>query len=129
MSPLRIVSATLAVATLTLPAGLATAKPATPRVMIVLGSHYFQPNPIYLAGGVPVHLIIENRAGKTHDFSAPEFFGAARIIAGTAPNGKITLQKGRGTTIDLVPRRGTYKLHCSQPFHTMLGMTGRIIVR
>ncbi len=130
MSPLRIAStALLAGATLALPASHAVAKPAPPRVIVVLGSHFFQPNPIYLAGGVPVHLILENRAGKTHDFSAPEFFRSARIIVGSAPNGKITLPKGRGTEIDLVPRRGTYKLHCSQPFHTMLGMTGRIIVR
>jgi len=125
---LRILSAAiLAGATLNLPASLA-AKPARPNVMIVLGSHYFQPNPIYLAGGVPVHLVLENRSGKTHDFAAPEFFRSARIIAGSAPAGKITLLKGRGTAIDLVPRRGTYKLHCSQPFHTMLGMTGKIVV-
>jgi uncharacterized cupredoxin-like copper-binding protein len=128
MSPLRILSAvTLAGATLSLPASL-PAKPARPNVMIVLGSHYFQPNPIYLAGGVPVHLVLENRSGKTHDFTAPEFFRSARIIAGAAPAGKVTLLKGRGTAIDLVPRRGTYRLHCSQPFHTMLGMTGRIVV-
>jgi uncharacterized cupredoxin-like copper-binding protein len=128
MSPLRILSAvTLAGVTLSLPASL-PAKPARPNVMIVLGSHYFQPNPIYLAGGVPVHLVLENRSGKTHDFTAPEFFRSARIIAGAAPAGKVTLLKGRGTAIDLVPRRGTYRLHCSQPFHTMLGMTGRIVV-
>lgn len=128
MSPSRIVSvAIVAGATLALPASIA-ANPAPPTVMIVLASHYFQPNPIYLAGGVPVHLVLENRSGKTHDFTAPEFFRSARMISGAAPDGRVTLLKGRGMELDLVPRRGTYKLHCSQPLHTMLGMTGKIVV-
>jgi uncharacterized cupredoxin-like copper-binding protein len=130
MSPLRFAcAAALAGATLALPTHDAAAQPAkTVTVTVILNSHYFQPNPIHLAGGVPVHLILENKSGKTHDFTAPEFFQAAQIIAGGAPAGTITLAKGRGTAIDLIPRRGTYKLHCSQPFHTMLGMTGKIVV-
>src|SRR5688572_29909219 len=126
MTPLRIVLiAALAVAA-SAPAG---SKPAKPRVTITLASHYNHPNPIHLAGGVPVRLIFQNRSGKTHDFKAPEFFRNARFLTGSAPGGEIELKKGRGTVIDLIPARGTYKVHCSQPFHTMLGMTGRIIVR
>ena len=129
MSPSRFLSAAiLAGATLSIPASIADAKPARPNVTIILGSHYFQPNPIYLAGGVPVHLILQNRSGKTHSFTAPEFFQYSRILAGSAPRGRITLAAGRSTAVDLVPRRGTYKLHCSQPFHTVLGMTGKIVV-
>ena len=125
MTPLRIaLIAALGVAA-SAPAG---SKPAKPRVSITLASHYFHPNPIHLAGGVPVRIIFQNRSGKTHDFKAPEFFRRARILAGSAPGGEIELKKGRGAVIDLIPARGTYKVHCSQPFHTVLGMTGRIVV-
>ena len=128
MTPLRTIAATaLTAAALCLPASL-PAKPAMPTVTITLASHYYQPNPIYLAGGVPVRIIFQNRSGKTHDFKAPDFFSRARILSGRVPGGEVELQKGRGTVIMLVPARGTYKVHCSQPFHTMLGMTGRIIV-
>ena len=128
MSPLRLCALAALGAAMSLPTADAAAKPANPNVRIILGSHYYQPNPIYLAGGVPTRLIFENKAGKTHDFKAPDFFRRARMIAGSAPGGVVTLQKGRGTVIELIPARGRYRVHCSQPFHTMLGMTGTIVV-
>ncbi len=130
MSPLRLASAAiLAGATLALPASIAAQRrPAMPTVNITLASHFYQPNPIYLAGGVPVRLIFNNRSGKTHDFKAPAFFRSARILRGSVPAGEVELQRGRGAVIILVPARGRYKVHCTQPFHTLLGMTGRIVV-
>jgi plastocyanin len=77
---------------------------------------------------VPVRLIFTNRSGSTHEFDAPSFFRSARILAGRAPNGEVEVKKGRTAVIDLVPARGTYKVHCGRPFHTMLGMTTRVIV-
>jgi uncharacterized cupredoxin-like copper-binding protein len=125
MTPLRIaLIGALAVAA-SAPAGT---KPAMPTVNITLASHYYQPNPIYLAGGVPVRLIFTNRSGKSHDFKAPAFFRSAQILRGSAPGGEIALKKGRGTVVVMIPARGTYKVHCTEPFHTMLGMTGRIVV-
>jgi hypothetical protein len=38
------------------------------------------------------------------------------------------VRKGGTAVIDLIPARGTYKVHCGRPFHTMLGMTTRVIV-
>ena len=129
MTPTRFATGlALAGAALGAPAS-GPAKPPQSTVLIVLGSHYYQPNPIYLAGGVPVRLVFENRAGKTHNFKAPEFFARSRILAGRAPGGEIELPKGRGAVVDLIPARGSYKVHCSRPMHTMLGMTARIIVR
>jgi len=121
-------AATLSAAALALPASQTVAKPSRPNVTIILASHYYQPNPIYLAGGVPVRLIFHNRSGKTHDFKAPAFFASSRIMRGAAPGGEVELKKGRGTIIEMIPTRGRYKVHCTQPFHTMLGMTGTIIV-
>ncbi len=124
-----------ACAALTAAAGLASpgsvlvvAQPARPAATITIGSHFYQPNPIYLAGGVPVRIVFANRAGVPHEFKAPEFFRSARILSGAAPAGKIELAAGRGTTISVTPRRGRYKVHCSKPFHAMLGMQGWIIV-
>ena len=130
MTPLRLACvAAVAGATLALPASVtAQRRPAMPTVNITIGSHYYQPNPIYLAGGVPVRMIFTNRSGKTHDFKAPAFFRSARFLRGSADGGEIALKKGRGTVIILIPARGTYRVHCTQPFHTMLGMTGRIVV-
>lgn len=121
-------AAALSAAAIAIPASTTAAKPARPTVTITLGSHFYKPNPIHLAGGVPVRLIFFNRSGKTHDFKAPGFFANARFLSGAAPGGEVELSKGRGTVIDLIPTRGTYKVHCSQPFHSMLGMHGRIIV-
>jgi uncharacterized cupredoxin-like copper-binding protein len=121
-------AAALAAATLTLPASIAVAKPASPNVTIMLASHYFQPNPIYLAGGVPVRLVFTNRSGKTHEFDAPQFFRSARILSGNAPNGEVELKQGQTKVVQLIPARGTYRVHCGRPFHTMLGMTARVIV-
>jgi uncharacterized cupredoxin-like copper-binding protein len=128
MSPSRLACLAALGTALSLPHAAVGAKTANPTVNITLASHYYQPNPIYLAGGVPTRLVFENKSGKTHDFKAPDFFRAARIISGAAPGGVVTLQKGRGTVIELVPARGRYRVHCTQPFHTMLGMTGSIIV-
>jgi uncharacterized cupredoxin-like copper-binding protein len=99
-----------------------------PVINITLASYAFNPNPIYLAGGVPVRLVFTNRSGSKHEFDAPEFFRSARILAGSAPNGEVEVAKGRSAVVDLVPARGTYRVHCGRPFHTMLGMTARVVV-
>lgn len=121
-------AALLAGATVALPASQSVAQPRRPTVTITLASHYYHPNPIYLAGGVPTRLIFINRAGKTHDFKAPSFFARSRFLPGSAPRTEVRLAKGRGMVVDLIPARGRYRVHCTQPFHTLLGMTGTIIV-
>ena len=119
-------AAALAGAALALPAS--AVDPPRPLVYITLASYAFQPSPIYLPAGVPVRLIFTNRSGSTHEFDAPIFFRSARILAGSAPNGEVEVKKGRSVIVDLIPARGTYKVHCGRPFHTMLGMTTRVIV-
>ena len=99
-----------------------------PTVTITMVSHSFVPNPIRLRADRPVRLVFLNRAGKSHDFTAPRFFAASRILAGRAPQGELRLAAGRGAVIDLVPRRGQYKVHCGQFGHKQLGMKARIIV-
>ncbi len=105
----------------------AEAAPKT-RATVTLTSHRFTPSPIYLASGVPVRLILLNRAGKSHDFTARQFFRNSRILRGRAPGGEVRLAAGRSAVIDLVPRRGTYKVHCGEFGHRMLGMSTMIVV-
>ena len=124
MTPFRLAVAAAVAGALAFPAS----SQARPTVTIVLGSHYFQPSPIYLAGGVPVRLMFINRAGKTHDFTAPAFFRSARILAGNPGGGRLKLKASGATVIDLIPRRGTYAVHCSQFMHAPLGMRTRIVV-
>jgi uncharacterized cupredoxin-like copper-binding protein len=129
MNSMRVAcAAILAGAAMTLPASTAAAKPAMPTVTISLATYSFSPNPIYLAGGVPVRIIFTNRSGQTHEFDAPIFFRSSRILGGHAPRGEIRLRGGQTRVIQLVPARGTYKAHCGRPFHTVFGMTARIIV-
>ena len=124
MTPFRLAVIVAVGGALAVPASSQT----MPTVTITLGSHYFVPSPIYLAGGVPVRLVFINQAFKTHDFSAPAFFHSARIRSGRPPRGKIVLAGGRGTQVTLVPRRGTYRVHCSRFLHSQLGMHTRIVV-
>lgn len=118
----------LAAATLLSMPAAATAAAPKARATVYLTSHRFTPSPIYLASGVPVRLILLNRAGKSHDFTAQQFFRNARILRGRAPAGEVRLGAGRSAVIDLIPRRGTYKVHCSQFGHRMLGMSTMIVV-
>ena len=104
----------------------AAAQPA--RQTIVVWSFGFSPQPIQLAAGRPVTLVFQNRSSGSHDFTAETFFGASRIIAGSAPEGEIELRGNETKSITLIPRAGVYKAHCSHFMHSMLGMTDRIIV-
>ena len=95
---------------------------------VTLSSYRYNPGPIYLPGGVPVRLILVNRAGKTHDFTAERFFRSAQILRGQVRGGEVSLGAGQSRVIDLIPARGTYKVHCREFGHRMLGMSTMIIV-
>lgn len=104
----------------------AAAQPAV--ATIDVQSFSFAPRPIRLAAGRPVTLVLVNRSGGGHDFTAPEFFASSAIVAGSAPRGRIALPGHATRTITLVPRAGTYKVRCSHFLHSSFGMTGQILV-
>jgi len=104
--------------------------PAASVQQILLYSYGYTPSPIVLAAGKPVTLTFVNRAGKGHDFTAPKFFASSRILAGHVARGEeIDLNAGQSASVTLIPAAGEYRVRCSRPFHTMLGMTDKIIVR
>ena len=104
----------------------AAAQPSTQ--IITLDSYRFSPEPIHLKAGQPVTLNFINRSGKGHDFTARSFFANSRITGGSAPNGEIELKGHQSKTVTLVPRAGTYGVHCSHFLHSSFGMKAQIIV-
>jgi uncharacterized cupredoxin-like copper-binding protein len=111
------------------PAGIDWA--AAPEMNVALADFDFTPgNPTFRAGQ-PVKLVLTNTGSGRHDFSAPEFFAAARYRpdGGLPAGGKVAVDKGQKAEIDLVPgAAGSYPLECTEFLHTMFGMTGQITV-
>ena len=111
-------------------AALSAAGPASaqPVQTVTLYSHGYAPQVLHLAAGRPVTLAFVNRAGKSHDFTARQFFRSARILSGRATGGEVELRGGQSARVTLIPAAGRYSVHCGHPFHKMLGMHGTIIV-
>lgn len=94
---------------------------------IRLYSFGYAPGPIVLTAGQPVTLQFTSTG--SHDFTAPAFFAASRILSGPVDRGEVDMKAGEVKNVTLVPARGTYTLHCGHPFHSMLGMHTQIVVR
>jgi plastocyanin len=112
---------------LAVPASTAAQPPRT--VEVRLSNFDFTPNRIALRAGEPVTLRLVNTAGGGHDFSAPEFFAAARNLSGPVHDGEVELGAHQTAEVRLTPARGTYRLRCTHRFHSVLGMKGRIVVQ
>lgn len=105
---------------------------AAPRVEVHLSSFRYEPRTISLAGGRPVTLALINDASGAHNFAAPEFFAAAQIAQAEAPiiaNGSVEVGAGQSIELHLVPVAGGYDVECTHLGHSLLGMTGSIVVQ
>lgn len=104
------------------------AQDAPARVEVRLSSFDFTPSTIRLTAGRPVvlHLVNEGRGG--HNFSAPEFFAAARNVSGQVHEGSVEVPGRQSVEVRLTPARGSYRLRCTHTLHTAFGMTGEIVV-
>lgn len=101
----------------------------SPRVVEVqLSSFAFTPGTIHLRGGEPVILRLINGGRGGHNFSAPEFFAAARPSGASVRSGAIEVPSNQTIEVRLVPQRGSYNLRCTHTLHTAFGMRGQIIV-
>jgi plastocyanin len=102
-----------------------------PRVEVSLSSFKYSPKIVHLRAGQPVILRFVNQASGGHDFTAKSFFDQAAIRGSdraAVADGKIDLKGGQSSEVALVPKAGRYPAKCSHSFHTLLGMTGQIIV-
>ncbi len=104
--------------------------PQPQTITIHLSNFDFAPDRLRLRVGVPVHLQLVNDSSGGHDFSAPTFFAASVVQAGSVPSDGTIAVPSKGTVdLTVVPRSpGTYKLECTHFMHALFGMTGSIIV-
>ena len=127
---MRITPLALAALALSVPV---TAAEAPAQVTMTLANFSFTPDDLHLHAGQPVTIHFVNEGSGGHDFTAEEFFAAATMDAANrdrvgGTKGRVSLGKGESSDVTLVPKAGTYKVHCSHFGHTALGMTGEITV-
>jgi plastocyanin len=106
------------------------AQPAT--VAVTMSNFKFEPGTLQLRAGVPTVLHLVNTAGGGHNFTAPQFFAAARVAPASQPlvhGGTVEVPKHAAVDIELVPAAGQYPLKCSHTLHSTFGMKGTIVVR
>ena len=111
---------------LAIPASASAQHPRT--VEVRLSNFDFTPARIVLRAGEPVVLHLVNTSGGGHDFSAPQFFAAARAVSGPVHDGEIDVPSHGAVDVRLTPARGSYRLRCTHMFHSTFGMNGRIVV-
>ena len=73
-----------------------------------------------------LHLVNTGNGG--HNFSAPQFFAAARGVSGPVRNGAVEVGSHGSADVRLTPAAGHYRLRCTHSLHTAFGMTGDITV-
>jgi uncharacterized cupredoxin-like copper-binding protein len=112
-------------------AGAAVAQPTV--INIQLSEYKYAPMQLTLEHGQAYVLHVTNTGGKSHDLSAKAFFQTVALAPGAAAkikDGDVDLDQGESADIGLTPQKpGTYEMHCTHPFHEMLGMKGQIVVR
>lgn len=109
----------------------ALAQPVT--INVELSEYRFTPSDLSLKQGQAYVLHLTNTGGKSHDLSAKAFFQTVALSPASASkvhNGDVDLDRGESADVALTPQKaGTYEMHCTEPFHSMLGMKGHIVVR
>ena len=118
--------------------GLAAVSPAVSQapqpatVSVTLSNFKFNPAAIEMHAGVPTVLHLVNTASGGHNFTAPEFFAAAKIAPASQPlvhDGKVEVPKHSALDVTLTPAAGQYSLKCTHMLHSSFGMNGTIVVR
>lgn len=121
----------LAFAVAALAAPAAAQAPAV--VDVQLSNFKFAPREIVLDHGRSYVLRLRNVADGGHDFTAREFFAAAKVAAEDrrwVSDGEVEVPPGQTRDIRLTaPAAGRYNLKCTHSLHKLFGMTGKIIVR
>jgi len=103
---------------------------------VLLDDYAFTPELLELRRDRPYRLVLTNRGGKPHDFTAPDFFRAAATRDGDpvaaamrAAGGRVEIPAGQVRELAVLPRAaGRFELECVKPLHAMFGMTGMIVV-
>ena len=100
-------------------------------IEVSLSSFHFAPGDVRLKAGQPIALKLVNSSSKEHNFTAPEFFAAAKVAPGDAgkiAQGQVELKPGATAEVRLIPAAGRFHLVCTEVGHAALGMRGTITV-
>ncbi|WP_340588036.1 plastocyanin/azurin family copper-binding protein [Erythrobacter alti] len=103
-----------------------------PRVEVQLDSFSFEPRTLHFVADRPVVLVLTNVSNGGHNFSAPGFFAASQIAdydASVIADGLVEVAPGASVELRLIPAAGGYDVDCTHVGHTVLGMSGSIVVR
>jgi uncharacterized cupredoxin-like copper-binding protein len=133
MSPLKLTPLAAVAVLGLLPAG-AIAQGDQPTVISVELSEYkFTPSEIVLQKGQHYVFRLADSGKRDHDLEAKAFFQAVTLdpdSASAVKDGDVDLTPGVTADVGFTPQTaGTYEMHCTHPFHAMLGMKGHIVVR
>ena len=113
---------------------LATSASAQTGITVSMTNYAFTPSTLTLKAGQTYRIHFSNDSGKSHDFTAREFFQSATI----APEDKskledgdeVELEGGQSADITVTPNKpGTYAVSCTHFMHAMMGMAGKIVVQ
>ncbi|HEX8949908.1 MAG TPA: cupredoxin domain-containing protein [Dissulfurispiraceae bacterium] len=88
--------------------------------IVVKASDYkFEPNNIKVRQGEPVVFVVENLSDKKHNFSVKDPSGKSVVSVDLPPK---STERTKVTFVS----PGAYELYCDEPFHSTLGMKGKI---
>ncbi|HEY2177132.1 MAG TPA: cupredoxin domain-containing protein [Caulobacteraceae bacterium] len=99
---------------------------------ITMSNYRFTPSVVHLHRGVTYALTLRNQSGGGHSFEAGAFFAMAELSPADRDRlgpGKIEVPPGDQVIVFVTPTRpGVFHFHCTHAFHSMMGMTGTIVV-
>ncbi len=103
-------------------------------ITVSLTNYAFTTTTLTLKTGETYRIHFSNDSSKSHDFSAREFFQATTVAAADKSKledgDEVELEERQSADITLTPNHaGTYPVTCTHFMHSMLGMTGQIVVQ
>lgn len=108
----------------------AFASPET--VEVHLANFDFVPSTLHLQAGKAYRIDLVDDVPGGHNFTAPEFFAAARVApedAAELADGQVEVSDRATRSIRLIPTAGHFPITCTHLGHAALGMKGEVIVQ
>jgi uncharacterized cupredoxin-like copper-binding protein len=100
-------------------------------VTVHMSDFTFAPSHLALRAGTPSRLLLVNDSGSEHRFAASALFAVSTFGPGSAPatGDGVTVPAHGSAEVQIVPAKpGSYPFECSEPLHSIMGMSGSIDV-
>jgi len=133
MSPFKLAPLAAVAALGLLPIGASAQSDQGSVIAVELSEYKFTPSEIVLDAGKHYVFRLTDSGKRNHDLEAKAFFQTVTLdpeSASAVKDGDVDLTPGVTADVGFTPKTaGTFEMHCTHPFHAMLGMKGRIVVR